>query len=227
MIDGSPYERVIAMNNEPLSPPQQQQEQLKLNREIARRASETPAERQARIAKYQGERAEEHTLMQQMVAAFKFTPAGEQAVEGVDCYVLDASPNPAYVPPVQKARVLLGMRGRLWIDKEHYHWVKVQAQVTNPVEFGLFIAKVKPGTQFELEQAPVGDVWLPKRFSESVNASVFGFYSMHTREDDEFSDYRSTVLSAKAQPVSSGPAESANLIPRQAIKTHSAEVAAR
>jgi hypothetical protein len=162
-------------------------------------------------------------LMQQMVEAFSFTMAGEQQVDGVDCYVLDAKPNPAYQPPVQKARVLLGMRGRLWIDKEQYHWVKVQAEVINPVEFGIFVAKVKPGTKFELEQAPVGDVWLPKHFSESVNASVFGVYGLHSSEDEEYSEY--TLLTAKT----SKPATTTVAVSAATTRglTHSSELAAR
>jgi hypothetical protein len=198
MIEGSPYERVIAIDNQPLSRWQQEQEQTKLDRETARRKSESPAQRQARIAKYESARAEEHVLMQQMVEAFTFTMAGEQRIDGIDCYVLNATPNRAYQPPMQKARVLLGMRGRLWIDKDNYHWVKVQAEVIDPVQFGVFVAKVKPGTKFELQQAPVGDVWLPKHFTETVNASVLGIYGLHTREDEEYSDYRSLRVNDKA-----------------------------
>lgn len=199
IIDGSPYERLVAMNGQPLPPAQEQQERVKLNREIQRRHNESAGERQARLSKYQSNRAEQHMLMQQMVSAFDFKLAGEQTVDGVDCYVLDATPKPSYQPPVAKARVLLGMKGRLWIDKEHYHWAKVQAEVINPVEFGFFVAKVKPGTKFELEQAPVGDVWLPKHFSESVNASVFGVYGMHSREEELYSDYEPLQASAAAK----------------------------
>ncbi len=197
MIDGSPYDRLIAIRNEPLSRAQEQEEELKLKSEMERRQSESAHERQARIGKYQSERSEEHMLMQQMVAAFTFRLAGEQQIEGSDCYVLDAIPNPDYRPPVERARVLTGMKGRLWIDKAHYHWVKVQAEVTSPVAFGLFIAKVKPGTSFELEQAPVGEVWLPKSFIETVNATVLGFYGMRTREEEHYSDYHQTMLSAR------------------------------
>jgi hypothetical protein len=199
MIDGSPYQRLLEMNGQPLSSDQEQQEQAKLNREIQRRHGQSASERQARIAKYQNNRAEQHLLMQQMVEAFQFKLAGEQMADGVECYVLDATPNPNYQPPVEKARVLLGMKGRLWIDKEHYHWVKVQAEVINPVEFGCFIAKVKPGTKFELQQAPVGDVWLPKHFSESVNASVFGVYGMHSSEEEVYSDYQPAQGTAEAK----------------------------
>ncbi len=197
MIDGSPYDRLIAIHNEPLSHAQEQQEAAKLKSEIEHRQAESAREKQARTGKYQNERSEEHMLMQQMVAAFNFRYAGEQQIEGSDCYVLDAIPNPDYHPPVERARVLTGMKGRLWIDKARYHWVKVQAEVMSPVAFGLFIAKVKPGTSFELEQAPVGDVWLPKTFIETVNATVLGFYGMRTREEEHYSDYHQTLLSAR------------------------------
>lgn len=189
MIEGSPYSRLIGIDNEPLTAAQAQQERDKLNREIRRRRNESPVQRSARIAKYQGDRSEEHLLMQQMVDAFHFRLNREEQIDGIDCYLLDAIPNPDYSPPVEKARVLLGMKGHLWIDKAEYHWVKVQAEVIKPVQFGLFIAQVKPGTKFELEQAPVGGVWLPKRFMESVNASIFGFYGMRSRQEEHYSNY--------------------------------------
>jgi len=114
----------------------------------------------------------------------------------VDCYVLDAAPNPHYRPPVEKARALTGMRGRMWIDKVNHHWAKVEAEVDKPVEFGLFIARVKPGTTFELEQMPVGGVWLPKRFIQTVNASVLGVYNIQSRDETYYSDYRQDMLKA-------------------------------
>ncbi len=196
MIGGSPYNRLIAIADEPLSRTQQQQEQAKLNREIQRRQNEPRSDRWDRISKYQSDRSEEHTLMQQMVSAFLFHLAGEQSIDGADCYVLDAAPNPDYVPPVPRARVLKGMKGRLWIEKAHYHWARVEAEVISPVEFGLFIAKVKPGTRFELDQTQVGDVWLPKCFTQTVNATVLGLYGVRTREEQHYSDYRQNLLSA-------------------------------
>ena len=198
MIDGSPYNRLIAINNEPLCGNQAVQENAKMQREIQRRQGESVSERRARIAKYENGRAEEHMLMQQMTEAFNFRLAGEETVEGAECYVLEATPRPDYHPPVERARVLTGMRGRLWIDKTGYHWAKVQAEVISPVAFGLFLAQVKPGTKFELDQAPIGGVWLPKCFTESVNASVLGLYGYRTNEEEHYSGYRLNQLSASA-----------------------------
>jgi hypothetical protein len=198
-IEGSPYERLVAINNHPLSSAQQREEQSKLDRETLRRQRETARERKSRLASYGDERAEQHMLMQQLVAAFAFELVGEEQLDGIACYVLDAKPNAEYRPPVEKARVLTGMKGRLWIDKAQYHWVRVEAEVTKPVEFGFFIAKVKPGTTFELRQAPVGGVWLPKSFLETVNASVLGFYGFQTREETYYSDYRQVMLDADSR----------------------------
>jgi len=196
MIEGSPYSRLVGLNNEPLRGAPAAQEEIKLQREIERRQHESMDARQARVQKYKASRAEEHMLMQQMAEAFNFKLVGEENVEGAECYVLDASPRPDYQPPVERARVLTGMRGRLWIEKNEFHWVKVQAEVISPVEFGLFIAQVKPGTKFELQQAPVGNVWLPKCFTESVNASVLGLVGYRTKEEEHYSDYHLNQLSA-------------------------------
>jgi hypothetical protein len=53
------------------------------------------------------------------------------------------------------------------------------------------MAKVGPGTRFELEQAPVGGkVWMPKHFSVRVNASALGFINEDSTDDETYSDYR-------------------------------------
>lgn len=190
MIDGSPYNQLIAVNNEPLNHTQQQAERAKLDREIAARRNESPSDRRARIDRFRQERSDEHLLMQQMAVAFNFERIGDERVQGVECYRFKATPKPDYIPPVQKARVLKGMNGQMWIDKQQYHWVKVQAEVTEPVSFGFFIAKVNPGTRFELQQAEFGQYWLPKYFIQTVRASVLGLYGYRSQEETFYSDYR-------------------------------------
>ena len=83
------------------------------------------------------------------------------------------------------------MRGNLWVDQATYLWVKVEAHVVAPVSMYGFLAQVKPGTKFELEQSPVSsDLWLPKRFVEMVRATVLGLHDLNSRDEDDFSDYR-------------------------------------
>jgi hypothetical protein len=191
MIDGSPYNFVTALNDQPLSPDNKATEQRKLAREIERRQKESERERQHRIARYRKESNRDHGMLQEMVDAFQFHLAGEAKVDGHACWILNAEPRPGYEPVSHEGRVLKGMKGQLWIDQATNQWVKVHAEVVRPVTFYGFLAKVGPGTEFDLEQAPVTDgVWLPKAFHVNVRASALGFFSENSTENDTYRDYQ-------------------------------------
>src|SRR5579883_2823988 len=51
MIDGSQYNKLVARNDQPLSPDEQKREEEKLQAEITRRQQESPEQRARRIAK--------------------------------------------------------------------------------------------------------------------------------------------------------------------------------
>lgn len=189
-IEGSPYNKLLAVNDEKLTPAEAASEQRKLQGEINRRHAETRSVRQKRIAEYQQERRQNHALMQEMVKAFKFKLLGEDTVSGRRCFVLDATPRAAYQPTSRDTKVLKGMRGKMWIDMEQYQWVKVHAEVFQPVAFGLFIAHVQPGTDFLLEQEPVqGNIWLPTHFVSHVKAEVM-VWAHNSVDDETYSGYR-------------------------------------
>jgi hypothetical protein len=191
MIDGSPYNLGTAINDQPLSPEEKAAEQRKLQREIERRRKESEPERQRRIAKYLRDTNRNHQMLQEMVGAFEFHITGEAQVDGYACWVLDAKAKAGYDPTDHEGRVLKGMKGQLWIDKATNQWVKVHAEVVKPVSFYGFLAKVAPGTEFDLEQAPVANgVWLPKTFHVTVRASALGFFSENSNETDTYRDYQ-------------------------------------
>ena len=191
MIDGSPYRRLIAADDKPLSPGEQAEEDRKMRNEIEKREKENNHEEKKRMAKYMRERKRENDMIREMVNAFEFRLAGEETIHGHDCWVLDTSPKPGYEPKDREDRVLLGMQGRLWIDKEQYQWVKARAEVVKPVSFYGFLAKVGPGTRFLLEREPVSsNLWLPKHFSMQVNASAFGFLNEDSTDDETYGDYK-------------------------------------
>ena len=81
MIDGSPYNLVTAVNDQPLSAGEKAAEQRKLQKEIERRRYESDRERARRVAKFDKERGHEHEMLQEMVQAFQFHLAGEAASE--------------------------------------------------------------------------------------------------------------------------------------------------
>ena len=202
MILGSPYERLVAVNGKPLSPELQAQEQQKLEQAIVQRGLESERERARRIAKYEKDRKRDQLLLEQLTKAFDFVLVGEQNLGSYDVYVLKATPRAGYQPPNMEAEVLTGMQGKLWIDKETFQWVKVEAQVMRPVLIEGFLARVEPGTRFELEKMPVADgVWLPKHFAMKSRARVLFFFTRKSQEDETyFSYHKATVLPATVPP---------------------------
>jgi len=190
MIAGSPYRRLISIGDQPLSKQQDAREQNKLQKEIERRRRQSPADRARRVARYARERKQDQAMLLEMAAGFQYTLAGEEKLNGHEVWVLDASPRPGYQPKTLQTRVLTSMRGKLWIEKARYQWVKVEAEVFKPVTYGLFVAKVGKGTKFELEQAPAAeDVWMATHFSTIVRASVLGFN--HSSTDEEtYTEYQ-------------------------------------
>src|SRR5713101_4734905 len=199
MIDGVPYNRLIAINDQPLTPGEQAEEQRKLEIETARREHESNRERNKRLAKYMKERNQDRAMLKAMADAFDFQLVGEETVTGHDCWVLTAKAKPGYQPTNRETKVLTGMTGKLWIDKSTNQWVRVQAEVIKPVNFYGCFAKVGPGTNFILEQEPVGDkIWLPKRFSMRVKASALGMFNENSTDDETYADYKPILKGATA-----------------------------
>lgn len=191
MIAGSPYERLIAVNGNPISQEQEAAELQKLQQARKSRKAETPYRRRQRIAKYERDRQRDNAMMGELTKAFDFKVVGQRKIKTFVVYVLKATPRPGYRPPNLETQVLPGMQGELWIDTKTYQWVKVTAQVTRTVSIVGFLAQVEPGTQFELEKMPVdGDVWLPSHFAMKSKAKVLYLFNRASQEDDTFWNYR-------------------------------------
>jgi hypothetical protein len=190
MIEGTPHQRLIAINGEPLSKARQAEELKKQKQVAAERRAESPEQRRARIAKYQKERTRDHNMMEQLTQAFNFSFVKEAKLRGFDVYVLKATPRPGYKPPNMDCQVLPGMQGELWVDKKTFQWVKVTAQVIHPVSIEGFLAQVEPGTRFELEKAPVEDeIWQPSHLSMKSHAKVLFLINHSSSEDETYFDY--------------------------------------
>lgn len=204
MVLGSPYQMLVAVDGKPLSPDEKADEQRKLEQASEARRKESPEQRSSRIEAWQRGRERNHLLMEELTKAFDFKLKDTEQLNGRDVYVLAATPRSDYQPPNNQAKVLTGMTGTMWIDKQTYQWAKVEAEVVHAVSIEGFLAKVEPGTRFELQEAPVvGGAWLPKFFSEKAHAKVLFVVSKNSSEEETYYDYRKSAestISASASP---------------------------
>ncbi len=191
MIDGSPYQRLIAVGGKPLSKEQAAEELKKEQQAAADRKEQSARQRKDRIAGYEKDRKGDHEMMGQLTEAFDFTLLGKKKIKKFNVWVLKATPRPGYKPPNMETQVLPGMEGELWIDQKTYEWVKVTARVIRPVSIEGFLAQVEPGTRFEIEKTPVGGgIWQITHFSMQSHAKVLFLVNRASEEEDWFYDFK-------------------------------------
>lgn len=190
MIAGSPYNRLVAVDGIALSVDKTAGEARKLQVAVDERGAESTLAHQQRVAQYEKERRRDHLLLEQLPEAMDFTLIGTDQIGAFHTYVFEAHPKRGYIPKTKEASVLTGMRGKLWIDQTSFRWVKVEAEVTHAVMIAGFLARVEPGTQFHLDEMPVGtDIWLPSHFSLQLHAKVFFFFDKSDQRDVTYFQY--------------------------------------
>jgi hypothetical protein len=190
MLAGSRYERLVAVDDKPLSPEDEAKERRRFEKAVAQRQQESPSEREERVAKYQKEIDRDHALMAELTKALDFTLSGKEMLGRREVYVLKGTPRAGYRPLNKQAKALTGMQGTLWIDAVNFHWVKAEAEVVSPVWIYGFVARIEPGTHFELEQAPIADgIWMPNHFLMDAKAKVLLLFPHYERDDITYLTY--------------------------------------
>ena len=190
MIEGSPYYRVVQINGTDLPPAQEADEQKRLASTIQRRQHETSDERAKRTAQYQKERNRDRELLEQLTEAMNFTFVGEEVVDSHRVDVFEAIPRPGYVPKSMQTQVLPGMKGKLWIEQTSFRWVKVQAEVVKPVSIAGFLARVDPGTRFELQESPTNPgIWLAHLFTMQSRAKILFLINKSSEANETYFGY--------------------------------------
>ncbi|MDE3198124.1 MAG: hypothetical protein KGN84_17380, partial [Acidobacteriota bacterium] len=186
-LDGTPYERVISKNGRPLTPEEQRKENEKYDREMKRRQRETPAERTARIEKYEKERS----FIKDVPGAYSFRLRGEEAINGRPAWVVDLNPRQTFIPTTSHGSILKHIKGKLWIDKQDLHWVKAVADVVDTVSFGFILARIGSGAHISMDFTRLRDaLWVPRSVTVRGEARVLLVHTKSLDENLTFSNYQ-------------------------------------
>lgn len=164
ILYGRPYERLIEKDRKPLPPDREKKESEKMDKELARRQKESEKSRSKRLKEEQRDLEEQKEMGREVADAFHFQLLGSERIAGQEAWVIQAEPRRDYRPRSRPARILPKVRGKLWITKNDYRWVKVEAEVIDTFSFGLVLLRIHPGMKLTFEQTRVQDeVWMPQR----------------------------------------------------------------
>ena len=202
VVYGEPHHRMLERNGRPLSAEDQRKEQEKLDQAVAKRERETAQERVRRTADFEKQRAKDREFLREIPDLFDFKLLGEEKIDGHDVWVISATPKPGAQPKHGDAKALLKVQAKVWIDKAEYQWVRLEAETTATISFGLFIARLNPGAKLVFEQTRVNDeVWLPKREIISGAGRVGLVKKLAGEEETTWNNYRKFQVDSKVVAV--------------------------
>lgn len=206
-LDGTPYDRLLSKDGRPLSGSAERKEERKYDHAKKERDEESPEQRDARIRKYENERA----FVKDIPDAYALRLLGDQVINGRPAWVIAFTPRPDFVPTTPHGGMLSHVDGKLWIDKQDVQWAKAEAQVAQSISIGWILARIGRGAHFELEQTRVDNgVWLPRKLTISGDALVMMVHSKPINEEMTWSDYRRAPVAstARANPPANQPPDS-------------------
>ena len=204
---GRPYRRMVGKDGRPLEGKEKQKADEEFDKEVRKREEETPEQRQKREEEREKQRAEGRRFLQEIPRAYSFQIAGEETLDGMPVWVIDANPRPDFRSTVKRADLLKKVRGRLWIDKDSLQWVRVEAEVTEPISFGGFLAKLDRGAKLTFLQTRVNDeVWLPSKALARLDARLL-VKRYRLVSETTWSGYRKFRVDSRVVADEAGPAQ--------------------
>ncbi len=198
---GEFYQRLVQIDDKSLSEKDQSKEDEKLEKFLAKRRKESDEERQKRQQKQLKEREEGRAFVRDVINAYDFRLVGDDQVSGEDTWVIEATPRKDFKPTQPHADILKKIKGRIWIEKRDYNWVKVEAEAIDTISFGLFLFRIHPGSHFVLETTHVNnELWAHKRLYINGSARIALLKNEIAEQEDVFSKYKKFSTSITILP---------------------------
>src|SRR5215471_15588166 len=135
-IGGSPHRHILEKDGKPLPADEARKAQARLDKAVKEADRMTEEQRKAQAEKARAARAKEREELQFIPEAFDFQLAGETEIAGRPAWQIKATPRREYKG--RYASLMRNLEGTLWIDKQDYQWVKVEADALDTISFGWF-----------------------------------------------------------------------------------------
>jgi hypothetical protein len=191
MVEGSDYHFPLATNDQPLSASRHRAELIKLRDEVRRRRNESPSDRRSRVDAWKKQRDENGELLRDFPKFLNLELRGEETKDGRQAYVFAAAPKAGLQATTRAAKVLTGIEGKAWVDKETLHPMHVEFIVFKPVPVYGALATVLPGTEIEIGMTEITKVvWLIDRVSIRLNVSKLHVFKSTDVTRSTYTQYR-------------------------------------
>lgn len=174
--------RLIAVNDAPLSPADEQREQARLDQLLS-----DPSRQRRRKQSQDQDTGRAMKVLRSLPSAFlyEYAGAGQAATGPVARYRF--KPNPKFDPPDIETQVLKEMTGELWIDPAQERVVRLDGRLQEDVDYAWgILGRLYKGGTIRIEQAPVGEnQWRIVHFDMKMSARVLFKTKVFDTTEDE------------------------------------------
>jgi hypothetical protein len=144
--------RLLSINDQPLSPENEQQEQARLQALI-----DNPSLQQHRKQGEDSDTARAMKVLRVLPSAFLYQFTGTGAAPSGTVEKFSFKPNPQFSPPDLETGVLTAMAGEIWIDPLQERVVRLAGSLQQDKDFGWgILGELDKGGWVEIDQADVG-----------------------------------------------------------------------
>jgi hypothetical protein len=161
--------RLVAINDQPLSPDYEQREQARLDALLS-----DPSRQRHRKQSEESDTGIVLKLLRILPQAFtyEYEGVGQGPAGAVEKFRFH--PNPAFSPPDMEAQALTAMTGELWIDAAQERVTRLEGRLQQDTNYGWgILGKLNKGGWIVLEQAEVGaGQWRIARFQIKIDLRI-------------------------------------------------------
>jgi hypothetical protein len=184
---------LIAVNDQPISPEQQQQEMGHLGW-----LANNPDQLRKKRSREKEDTDRTLRVLKALPDAFQYEYAGLESGDpalgktGDKLVRLKFTPNPGYNPPSRVEQVLEGMRGYLVIDATEHRLARIDGTLFREVSFGWgIVGRLDKGGHFRVQQADVGDgCWEITSMSLKITGKILLLKNISMISDETFNNFQ-------------------------------------
>jgi hypothetical protein len=179
--------RVILINDQPLTPEQQRNEDERLRKMI------DPEQMRQSLKEQKADDARTHKMLAAIPDAFDFVYVkSDSAPNGHTLTSFQFTPRPGFNPPSREVAVFTGMQGELVLDETDRRLAKVDGTLFKEVNFGWgILGRLYKGGRFLVEKSEISPShWDTTRIYLHFDGKVLLFKSIHVEDDETSWDFQ-------------------------------------
>lgn len=205
-VAGKYVERLISVNNKPLSAKEQEDEDKRVQKEIEELLKKKEKREQERLGRERDKVKDEDTYEERsnftilgILRLSEVTSVRREMFRGFEVIAFDFEPKKGVKTKSRIESIVNKLAGTMWIDEDAKQIVRLEARFTDSFKMGGgLLASVAPSTAVALEQQKVGDeIWMPSYAEANISARVLLLAKFNRNVMTRYSDYKKYSIDNK------------------------------